>query len=147
MSATSRRPAGVTLLALALFWLFLSAVGNLFVWRSPQLTLFPSGSPAAGLVEALTGPLFVFLVSLYGVTALVAAIAAWRMLSWMSVAFLVWSVAALVLGAFFLQVIPASLLMGGGIAAAVFVAGLAVVLWMIYRYLRRVTPDATDARL
>jgi hypothetical protein len=147
MSATSRRPTGVTLVALALFWLFASAIGNLLVWRSMQATVFPPGSPAAGLVEALTGPLFVSLVSLYGVTALVATVAAWRMLPWMSVAFLIWSVAALLLGAFFLRVIPASLIMGGKFAAFAFVAGLAAILWMIYRYLRRVAVGRANAAL
>jgi hypothetical protein len=147
MSASSRRPTGVTFVALALFWLFVSAIGNLLVWRSMQSTLFPPGAPAAGVVEALTGPLFVSLVSLYGVTALVATIATWRMLPWMSVAFLIWSVAALLLGAFFLRVIPASLIMGGKLAAFAFVAGMAAILWMIYRYLRRVAVGGANAAL
>ena len=147
MSASSRRPMGVTFVALALFWLFVAAIGNLFVWRSMQPTLFPPQSPAAGIIEALTGPLFVSLVSLYGVTALVATIAAWRMLPWMSVAFLIWSVAALLLGAFFLRAIPASLIMGGKFAAFAFVAGMAAILWIIYRYLRRVAVGSANAAL
>jgi hypothetical protein len=147
MPASSRRPTGVTLVALALSWLFVSAICNLLVWRSMQSTPFPPGSPAAGFVGALTGPLFVSLVSLYGVTALVAAIAAWRMLPWMSGAFLVWSVTALLLGAFFLRVIPASLLMGGKFAAIASVGGMAAILWVIYRYLARMAPNATNAAL
>jgi hypothetical protein len=123
------------------------AIGNLFVWRSIQPTAFPPGSPAAAVIPALTGPLFDSLVSLYGVTALVAAIAVWRMLPWMSVAFLIWSVVALLLGTFLLEVIPSSLIMGGRFAAVAFVAGLAAILWLTYRYLQRVAPNATNAAL
>jgi len=147
MPASLRRPTGVTFVALALFWLFVSAIGNLLVWSSMQSTPFPPGSPAASIVVALTGPLFVSLVSLYGITALVATIAVWRMLSWMAVAFLVWSVAALLLGAFFLRMFPASIMMGGRFAAFAFFAGMAAILWMIYRYLRRVAIGRTNAAL
>jgi hypothetical protein len=145
MAATARRPTGLTLLALALFFLFVSAIGNLLVWRSIQPTAFPPGSPAIGAIRALTGPLFSSLVSLYGVTALVAAIAAWRMLPWMSIAFVIWSVAALLLGTFFLEAIPSSLIMGGRFSAITFVVGLAAILWLIYRYLQRIAPNATNA--
>ena len=143
MSATSRRPTGLTSLAPALIWLFICAIGNLLVWRSMQPAGFPPGSPETAVIQALTGPLFASLLSLYGVTALLAAIAVWRMLPWMSVAFLVWSVVALLLGTFFLEAIPPGLIMGGRFAAVAFVAGLAAILWLIYRYLQRVTPNTT----
>src|SRR5262249_2211982 len=64
---------------------------------------------------------------LYGVTALVAAIAAWPMHPWMPRAFLVWSVAALLLGAFFLLLIRADVIWGGKSAATTFVLGVAPV--------------------
>lgn len=146
-TVTSHRPTGVTLLALVPFAFFLSAIRNLLVWRSLQPALFPAGSQEAAAVQALTEPLFDSLVSLYGVTALGASISAWRMLPWMSVAFLIWCAVALLLGAFVLQVIPA---IGGAPAAIALVAGLAVILlilWAIYRYLRRVAPRATHAAL
>jgi hypothetical protein len=46
-----------------------------------------------------------------------------RMRPWMPRAFLVWSVAALLLGAFFLLMIPAELVLGGKSAGAAFVLG------------------------
>jgi hypothetical protein len=146
MSAGSRRPAGVTWVALALVWFFVSAVGNLFVWRSlPAASLFPPGSPVMTLVEALNGPLFTPLVGFYGITALVAAIAAWRMHPWMPRAFLVWSVAAVLLGTFFLLALPAELMWGGKSAVAALVLGMAAILWLIYRYLRRVAVGSASA--
>jgi len=57
MSAIRRRPTRLTLLALALFCLIASAIGNLLVWRSMQPTAFPPGSPGAGAIQALAGPL------------------------------------------------------------------------------------------
>jgi hypothetical protein len=148
MITNSRRPTGVTIISLVLFWLFLSAIGNLFVAGSMQTaSFFPPASPAAKFANAVSSSSFVFLVVFYGVTALVGAVATWRMRSWMPLAFLVWSIAALLLGAFFLSVIPAEILLGGKPAAAVFVLGMAALLWLIYRYLRRVAPAASNAAL
>lgn len=95
----------------------------------------------------MTGPLFDSLLSLYGLTALVAAVSVWRMLPWMSAAFLVWSIMALLLGMVFLEAIPPSLIMGGRYAAVAFVAGLAAILWLIYRYLQRIAPNAANGAL
>jgi hypothetical protein len=135
-----RRPAGVTVISLMLFWLFFSAIGNLFVWRSIRTANgFPPSSPAARFVTALDTSSFNLLVALYGVTALIAAFATWRMRPWMPAAFLAWSLAALLLGAFFLLVIPTGLIWGGKPAAIAFVVGMAVILWLIYRYIHRVS--------
>jgi Ca2+/Na+ antiporter len=136
----------VTIVSLALFWLFLSAVGNLFVSKSFQSASgFPPASPAAKFATAVSSSTFILLVIFYGVTALVAAIATWRMRSWMPIAFLVWSFAALLLGVFFLLLIPTELFWGGKPAAAAFVLGLAVFLWLMYRYVRRVAYAASNA--
>lgn len=149
MSANSRRPTGVTVVAVALFCFFFSAIGNLVVWRSAQSSgAYPPGSPAAGIVVALTGPPFVSLVSLYAVTALIAATAAWRMLRWMSSAFVAWSIAALLLGAFFLRVflrvVPAKITLAGRLGATASLIGMMVILWLVYRYLRRMAIRATN---
>jgi hypothetical protein len=138
---------GVTWVALALVWFFVAGIGNLFVWRSIPTSVFPPGSPAATFVAALNGPLFTSLFGFYGVTALVAAVAAWRMHRWMLRAFLVWSVAAVSLGAFFFLEVPAELVLGGKTAAAAFVLGLAAILWLIYRYLQRVAVGSASAAL
>ena len=134
-------------MALALVWFFVIGIGNLFVWRSIPTGVFPPGSPAATLVASLTGPLFTSLLGIYGVTALVAAVAAWRMHRWMPRAFLVWSVAAVLLGALFLFEVPAELILGGKAAAVAFALGLAAILWLIYRYLQRVAVGGTSAAL
>ena len=69
------------------------------------------------------------------------------MRSWMPLAFLVWSLSALLLGAFFLLVIPSDILLGGKAAAAAFVLGMAAVLWLTYRYVQRVASGASNAAL
>ena len=143
-----QRPTGVTVISLVLFCLFISAIGNLFVWRSIQTAnAFPPSSPAARFATAMTGSSFDVLVASYGVAALIAAFATWRMRPWMSAAFLVWSLAALLLGPFFLLVIPTELIWGGKPAAGAFVLGMAVILWLIYRYVHRVSPRALNAAL
>jgi hypothetical protein len=147
MSANFRRPAGVTLVALALFFFFVSAIGNLLVRRSIQDASFPAGSPGATFAAALNGPLCVSLIAFYAVTALVASIAAWRMHPWMPRAFLSWSVAALLLGAFFLTIIPTEILLGGKPAAAAFELGMAALLWLVYGYLRRAALAGANAAL
>jgi hypothetical protein len=147
MSTSSRRPVGVTWVTLALVWFFVSGIGNLFVWRSIPPGVFPPGSPAATFVAALNGPLFTSLSGFYGVTALVAAVAAWRMHRWMLRTFLVWSVAAVLLGAFFLLEVPTELILGGKTAAAALALGLAAILWLIYRYLQRVAVGSGSAAL
>ena len=132
------RPVGITVIALLLFWFFVSAIGNLFVSKSMRSApLFPPGSPAAHFAAAVSGPYFSSLVVLYGLAALVAGVATWRMRPWMPLAFLIWSVAAMLLGTFFLVAIPTELLWGGKPAAAAFVLGTAVALWLTYRYVRR----------
>jgi hypothetical protein len=138
---------GVTWVALALVWFFVSGIGNLFVWRSIPTGVFPPSSPAATFVAALNGPLFTSLFGFYGVTSLVAAVAAWRMHRWMLRAFLVWSVAAVFLGASFLLEVPAELILGGKAAAVAFGLGLAAILWLIYRYLQRVAVGSASAAL
>jgi uncharacterized membrane protein (DUF2068 family) len=136
----------VTVIALILFWLFVSAIGNLFVSRSMQTeNLFPPASPAARFAAALSSSYFVLLVSFYGVTALVAAVATWRMRKWMPRAFLIWSVVAMVLAVFFLFEIPTELFWGGKPAAATFVLGMAAVLLLAYRYIRRVAAGGLNA--
>lgn len=105
---------------------------------------FPPGSPAAHFASAVSGPYFAPLVVLYGVTALIAAVATWLMRPWMPLAFLIWSVAAVLLGTFFLVAIPTELLWGGRPAAAAFVLGMAVVLWLAYRYVRRAATTTKD---
>ena len=148
MTANSSRPKGVTVLSFVLFWLFLSAVGNLFVSQSLHAAgVFPPGSPAARFASAVNTPLFVLLVAFYGVTALVAAVAIWRMRSWMAVAFLVWSLAALLLGTFFLLLVPTEIIWGGKPTAAAFVLGMALVLWLIFRYVQRIASAGSNAAL
>ena len=147
MTTKSRRPAGLTLVSLVLFWLFLSAVGNLFVWKSVGAPNFPPASPAAKLITAMSGSPFVLLVSLYGVTALVAAVAIWCVRPWMPLAFLVWSIAALFLGAFFRVVVPDAILLGGKPAGVAFIVGVGVLLWLVYRYARRLASAASSAAL
>lgn len=117
MTTRRRRPSGVTLLAIA------------------------------GLLAALTSPVFYLLVGLYGVTALMAAIATWRMNSRMAAAFAIWSGAALALGAYFLLSMPPSLIWGGRLAAAAFMLGLAAALWAIFRFLRRTAQGEANVAL
>lgn len=149
MAPTSHpRPTGMAVLAFVLLWFSLSAVGNLFVSSSMRsLAYFPPGSPAASFAKAVASPLFVMLVACYGLAALVAAVATWRMSSWAPRAFLCWSVAAVALGTFFLAVVPTELLWGGRPAAAAVVLGVAVALWFVYRYVRRVTYGGASAAL
>jgi hypothetical protein len=151
MSTNLRRPTGVTWVALALVWFFVTGIGNLFVWRSIPPGVFPPGSPLATFVAALNGPLFTSFFGFYGVTALVAAVAAWRMHRWMPRAFLVWSVAAVSLGAFFLLEVPAEFMLGSKTAAVALALGLAGMsafgLWLIYRYLQRVAVGSASAAL
>src|SRR5438045_7080699 len=148
MTSNSGRPTGVTIVSVVLFWLFLSAVGNLFVSQSLQgAGVFPPASPAAKFAAAVSTPLFVLLVSFYGVTALVAAVATWRMRSWMPLAFLVWSVAALLLGVFFLLLIPPEVLWGGKPAAAAFVLVMELVVWLIFRYVMCVASDGVNTSI
>jgi hypothetical protein len=66
---------------------------------------------------------------------------------WMPRAFLVWSVAAVLLGAFFLLEVPAELILGGKTAAVAFALGLAAILWLIYQYLKRVAVGGSSAAL
>ena len=148
MTTNSSRPTGVTIVSFVLFWLFLSAVGNLFVSQSLHAAgVFPPESPAAKFAAAVNTPLFVLLVAFYGITALVAAVAMWRMRSWMPLAFLVWSLAALLLGTFFLLLIPTEIIWGGKPAAAAFVLAMALVLWLIFGYVRRVASAGPNAAL
>lgn len=138
MTEKPSRPVGITVIALLLLWFFVSAIGNLFVSRSMRSeTFFPLGSPAAHFAAAVSGPFFAPLVVLYGLAALVAGVATWRMRPWMPLAFLIWSITAVLLGTFFLVAIPTELLWGGKPAAATFVLGTAVALWLTYRYVRR----------
>jgi hypothetical protein len=147
MTTNSRRPIGITLVSLVLFWLFIAAVGNLFVWKSVGSANFPPASPAATFANAMNSSSFVLLVSFYGVTALVAAVGTWLMRSWMPLAFLAWSIAAMLLGGFFLFVIPAEILLGGKPAAVAFIVGMGLLLWLVYRYVHRVASAAPQAAL
>jgi hypothetical protein len=143
-----RRPTGATVIAAVLFWFFISAIGNLLVSRSLQTAnAFPPSSPGARFVVAVSGSGFVVLVMLYGLTALVAAVATWRMRRWMPMAFLLWSVSAISLGAFFMFAVPQELLWGGELAGMAFVGVMAAVLWWVYRYLRRICSGVPSAAL
>jgi hypothetical protein len=145
---SSHRPKGVTIISFVLFWLFLSAIGNLFVSKSIQTAnAFPPSSPAAKFATAVSSSSFTLLLTFYGVTALVAAVATWRMRPWMPIAFLVWCIAAVLLGVFFLSVTPTELILGGKPAATASVLGMAVVLWLLYRYVHRVALAASNAAL
>jgi hypothetical protein len=142
MTQRPNRPRGISLIAPLLLFFFVSAIGNLFVSRSMgSEDIFPAGSPFAHFAAAVSGPYFPPLVILYGLAALIAAVGMWRMRPWMPVAFLVWSITAVVHGTFFLFAFPKELLWGGKSAAATFVLGTAVALWLTYRYVRRAASE------
>jgi hypothetical protein len=140
------RPAGVTLVSLGLLCISLSALVNLGVWTwLRKQVAFPPESPAAALVNALTGPLFIPIAGAYGLAALIAAAAVWLMRPWMTLAFATWSVAALAFCSWFLWSAPTVLIWGGFMAGAAFVVVVAILLWLIYRYLRRVASGGARA--
>jgi hypothetical protein len=148
MTQRPNRPSGIRLIALLLLFFFVSAIGNLFISRSMgSAYVFPPGSPAAHFAAAVSGPYFPPLVILYGLAALIAAVGMWRMRPWMPVAFLIWSITAVALGTFFLFAFPKELLWGGKPAAAAFVLGTAVALWLTYRYVRRAASEAEVLRI
>jgi hypothetical protein len=139
LSSSPARPTGVTWVALALLCFCVSAMGNLIAWTTLQTTSsFPPGSPGDRFVGALAQPMLPPLLGLYGVTALLAAIGAWRMRPWMARAFLLWAATAFGLLTFLLLVVPTELVWGGEFAGIAFVLGSAAILWIVYRYLRRV---------
>jgi hypothetical protein len=142
MSATiARRPIGATFLALALGWLALGGFGNALVWRAANESFRGAeSSPLARFLEAASSPLFTIIALTYGGTALAACIGIWRMRPWMTKAFIAWGIAVTVTGAWMVWAIPADLLLGGTIVGVAFVCACTALIWVGYRYVRRIAP-------
>jgi hypothetical protein len=111
------------------------------VWRAAGASLqVPEGSSLARFVEAANSPLFTGLALAYGATALVACIAIWRMRPWMATAFAAWGAAVALTGVWLVTAVPSELLAGGVLVGLAFVVGCVGLLWVGYRYVRRVAP-------
>jgi hypothetical protein len=136
------RPAGATLLALALGWLAIAGFGNALVWRK-----LPHGADAPVLprlssaVEALRPPVLSALALVCGITACIACIGVWRLRPWKARAFLAWSASAIVLVMWFVLALPTVLPLGGRGAGTAFVLSLAVMLAVLYVYVKRLPPN------
>lgn len=140
-AATSPRPVGATILALALGWLAIGGFGNALVWRAARASFqVPEVSPLSRFLEAASNPLFSFLALVYGATALAACIGIWRMRPWMDKAFLAWAVAVTTLGVWMIWAVPRELLLDGTQAGIVFVGVCVALLWAAYRYVQRIVP-------
>ena len=148
VTSTIRRPIGATLIAAALFWLSVGALGAL-VFLNPDsiASSFPPSSPAANLAASLRSPLFKILLLCYGASALVAGLGIWRMRSWGSSTFLVWSSAAVSLGGLFIWAAPSEIILGGKAAGITFTVFVSVMLGLIYRYLDRAVTSRSQAAL
>jgi hypothetical protein len=140
-ATTTRRPIGATVLALALGWLAIGGFGNALVWRAAGASLqMPESSPLARFIEAASSPLFTGIALAYGATAMIACIAIWRMRPWMTTAFAVWGTAVTLTGVWLVTAMPSELLAGGVFVGLVFVVGCVGLLWVGYRYVRRIAP-------
>src|SRR6185436_13735818 len=129
------RPAGATLLALALAWLAIAGFGNALVWRK-----LPHGVDARVLpwlssaVDALRPPVLSALALICGITACLASIGIWRLRPWKARAFMAWSASVIVLVMWFVLALPTVLPVGGRGAGTAFVLSLAAMLAVIYFY-------------
>jgi hypothetical protein len=133
LTGRNSRPAGATLLALALGWLAIAGFGNALVWRS-----LPHGADArvsprlSAAVDALQPPLLSALALICGVTACIASIGVWRLRPWKARAFLAWSASVIVLVMWFVFA-PG----GGREAGTAFLLSLTAMLAVIYFYVER----------
>jgi uncharacterized membrane protein (DUF2068 family) len=128
-------------LALALGWLAIGGFGNALVWRGAAASLqVPDSSRPAQFVAALSSPLFTGIALAYGATALLACIGIWRMRPWMATAFAVWGAVVTLMGVWLVTALPGDLLAGGVFVGIAFVVGCVALLWVGYRYVRRIAP-------
>lgn len=109
----TKRPIGLTILAVFLWWLALAGVAGAFVYSSGSL----------GLTGAFVA---------YAVAATIAGIALWRRKRWAAAAFAVWSCIALANGLLFDLMFNLGPTLRG--AGALVVA--ACLFWLLYRYVR-----------
>jgi len=119
---TSRRPRGLTVLALLLAWLSVGAITLALVRPTPTPDLpWTWYQLAAGL---------------YALTAIPAAVGMWRRNSWAPTAFSIWSVAALLTGVLPTLTIPMPLASRWPLAGLVLPIGAVFLVWL-GRYVRR----------
>jgi hypothetical protein len=146
--ATNQRPASATFLALVLAWLAIAGFGNAVAWRAlPSSTIAQLPPPLSAFVEATQSPLFTLLALSYGTTALFASVGLWRMRTWKGHAFFAWSVSALIFGFWLVWSSPQEFLTGGRLIGALFVALVGMVLGLVYRYVKHLSPRIQHAAL
>ena len=136
--ATTPRPAGATLLALALGWFAFAGFGNALVWRRMQLGAHAPVSPRwSTAVEALQSPALSALALMSGITACIAAVGVWQLRPWKARAFLAWSTSMVVVSMWFVFALPTAWPASGRVPGTVFVLFLAAVLAVMYLYVAR----------
>ena len=119
---TSKRPLGLTLLALLLAWLSLGAVILAVVKPTPTPDL-----PWAWYQLA---------AGMYALTALPAAVGLWTRSSWAPRAFSIWSVVALLAGVLPALTMPTPLANSVILPVVILLLGAVILLWL-GRYVRR----------
>jgi uncharacterized membrane protein (DUF2068 family) len=118
-----RRPLGASILAIVLGFLGLTGLGNAYVMSS---------HPGYG-TSILT-----LIALLYGLAALASAIGLWLRRRWAYPAFVIWA-AVILFGGGGSQLTAANLPWP---SVVVFLVAAATVLYLLARYIRRVTADA-----
>jgi hypothetical protein len=138
----NERPAGATLLALALGWFAIAGFGNALVWRRlPHGGDVPVSPRLSAAVDALQPPVLSALALICGITACIASIGVWRLRPWKARAFLAWSTSVIVLVTWFVFALPTVLLAGGRGVGTAFVLLLAAMLAVMYFYVARLPPN------
>lgn len=133
-----QRPAGAMVLALLLGWLSIGGFGNAVIWRSVSGAFDQSLPPQlAAFIAALQSPLWTILSLAYGVTALAAAIGIWQLRSWMSSAFLAWSVVVIATLVWLSYAMPLESSGGRVLAIVFFILFMAGLLAVLYRYVAK----------
>jgi hypothetical protein len=141
----SRSP-GLTVVGVFMLFLAIGGFANAVVMPSAlRASPFPLGSPAAQFVSALTSPTYVASIWLYAITAGFTALGSFFRSRWTHRAFFAWGLSSLLGGAGFLLAAPDALIWGGKIAGFTFLAVLAFLLFLAYRYIQRQVGDQSAA--
>jgi hypothetical protein len=127
--ASAVRSPGATLLALALSWLSIAGFGNAAIYVS-------------GIHLSTMSPALAVAALFYGIAAAFAAFGLWFLKPWAPRAFLAWSACVLLTGVGFALSAPASLVLGGPWSMALFSCVAAILLALLYRYVRGVVRAA-----
>jgi hypothetical protein len=133
-------------MSLLLGWLAVAGFINAFAWKAAALAFDETLPPRLSVfIDAAQSWGFTILALAYGLTALAASIGIWRLRPWMARAFMAWSLAVLTLFIWLLLVWQQELPAGGKTIAGLWLVGMAVVLAVLYFYVRSIARGAQRA--